>query len=60
MTDLPSDMQAFLGQLAAAQAAVTAAQTAYDAALSQLTYARAQLRDLQGRARTQFNALVGA
>lgn len=55
----PEDMQTFLDQIAAAQAAVTAAQAAYDEAATQLTYVKAQLRDLQSRARSQFSELVG-
>lgn len=60
MTVSPEDMQAFLDQIAAAQAAVTAAQAAYDEAATQLAYAKGQLRDLQSRARSQFDALVGS
>lgn len=56
----PEDMQTFLDQIAAAQAAVTAAQAAYDEAATQLTYVKAQLRDLQSRARSQFSELVGS
>ncbi len=55
----PDEMQAFLAQISAAQAAVTSAQTTYDAAVTQLAYAKAQLRDLQSRAKSQFDALVG-
>lgn len=53
------DMQTFLDQISAAQAAVTAAQASYDDAASQLAYVKAQLRDLQSRAKVQFSALVG-
>lgn len=62
MSGTPStaDMQAFLSQIAAAQAAVTAAQAAYDAAAAQLSYTKSVLRELQSRAKSQFDALVGS